>query len=99
MHRNKKIALVIVAYNEERLILPTLEKAPAFVDKIIVVSDASTDQTSSIVLERKKKDARVELIEHATNKGVGQAIITGYTKARDEKFDVTVVVGGDDQMP
>src|SRR5262249_53668720 len=99
MYRDRKIALVAIAHNEERLIVPTLEKVPECVDKVFVVDDASTDQTAELVRERTKADSRVELLAHKTNRGCGAAIITGYLAARAGAYDVTVVVGGDDQMP
>ena len=34
MYKNKKISLVIPAYNEEKLIKPTLENIPELFDKI-----------------------------------------------------------------
>ena len=43
MYRDKKISLVIPAYNEEKLIKPTLENVPQIFDKIYVVDDLSPD--------------------------------------------------------
>jgi glycosyltransferase involved in cell wall biosynthesis len=100
VYRDKKIALVIPAYNEERLIRPTLEAVPSLVDAVYVVDDASQDQTCQIVRDYSRdNDPRVELIPHESNQGVGQAIITGYQRSSDEGFDIAVVVGGDNQMP
>ena len=42
MYRGKRVALVIPAYNEERLIRPTVEQVPEMIDKVIIVDDAST---------------------------------------------------------
>lgn len=99
MYRKKKIALVIAAYNEELLITPTLEKVPKFVDRIFVVDDASTDATAEKIARCRSKDKRVEHILHEENQGCGGAVISGYLKARQGRFDITVVAGGDDQMP
>jgi glycosyltransferase involved in cell wall biosynthesis len=99
VYRDKKIALTIPAHNEERLITPTLESVPDYVDRIFVVDDGSSDTTCDVVRGLAKADARIELIEHGTNRGVGQAIITGYRQASEENCDVTVVAGGDHQMP
>lgn len=99
MYRDKRIALVIPAHNEEKLIVPTLEHVPAYVDCVYVVDDASTDQTSQRVLARAAQGFNVQLIRHETNQGPGGAIISGYKRARDENYDCVVVVGGDDQMP
>lgn len=51
MLNNKTIAVVIPAYNEEQQILEVLKTIPQFVDKIIVVDDASKDKTSLSCLE------------------------------------------------
>lgn len=49
MLQNKTIAVVIPAYNEEKQIASVIETIPAFVDKIIVVNDCSTDKTAEII--------------------------------------------------
>ena len=99
MYRNKKIALVIPAYNEEKLIKPTLEHVPALIDKIYVVDDASKDGMPQVVTAMAKNDRRIELIQHTQNTGPGAAIISGYRHSSREGYDITVVVGGDYQMP
>ena len=45
-----------------------------------------------------KNDKRIVGIRHKKNKGVGQAIITGYKEAVMLGYDVAVVIGGDNQM-
>ncbi len=99
MYRNRKIALVIPAHNEEKLIVPTLASVPELVDCVFVVDDASTDATRERVLARAAEGHPVQLLCHAQNRGPGSAIITGYKRARDDGFDCVVVVGGDNQMP
>jgi glycosyltransferase involved in cell wall biosynthesis len=92
----KTVAVVVPAYNEERLIIETLAGIPAFVDRIIVVDDRSKDETAQRA--REMGDPRVEVIVHAENRGVGGAIVTGYKRAREERMDVTAVMAGDNQM-
>ncbi|MFA6107767.1 MAG: glycosyltransferase family 2 protein [Candidatus Latescibacterota bacterium] len=99
MYRQKRVALVIPARNEERLIGPTLAAVPELVDRIFVVDDGSRDGTAEVVRQTAVADPRVALLSHEENQGVGQAIITGYRQASREGYDVTVVVGGDNQMP
>ena len=99
MYRSKKIALTIPCRNEERLIGPTLESVPESIDRIYVVDDGSTDGTRERVDKRRAVDPRVELLVHEENQGVGQAIITGYQQSSKDSYDITVVVGGDNQMP
>jgi len=98
MYKGLKIGLVIPAYNEEKLIGPTLEGVPDTIDKVYVVNDCSTDATKAIVEEFGNKDNRIELINNNPNKGVGQSIINGYMKAVEDDCDGVVVIGGDNQM-
>lgn len=98
MYRSLRIAIVVPALNEERLISQTLTDVPEFVDAIYVIDDGSTDKTASIVLQYAKLDPRIQLLQHIRNRGVGRAIITGYHKAYQDGHDIFVVVGGDAQM-
>lgn len=98
MYRDKKIALVIPARNEETRIEGTLKGVPALIDKVYVVDDASPDRQAAVILAYAKKDGRVELLRHDVNQGPGAAIITGYKKSSSDGNDITVVVGGDNQM-
>jgi len=98
MYRDKKISVVIPAYNEELLIADTIANIPAFVDSIVVVDDASTDATVERVRDRAQEDGRVQLIRHPKNLGVGAAISTGYIWCRDNDIDIAVVMAGDNQM-
>ncbi|MFH1045747.1 MAG: glycosyltransferase family 2 protein [Candidatus Omnitrophota bacterium] len=99
MYQGKKIAVVIPAYNEQRLIKPTLENVPKLIDKVYVVDDASSDSTPEVVREIAQRDNRIELIRHKVNQGPGQAIINGYKRSSADGYDIAVVVGGDFQMP
>ena len=98
MYKEKSVAVVIPAYNEEELIAKTLATIPELVDRIIVVDDASIDRTAEIAEKIAKEDSRVILIGHEVNQGVGGAIVTGYKRARDLEMDITVVMAGDAQM-
>ena len=99
MYRKKKIALVIPAYKEEKLIKPTLDAVPKLIDKIYVVDDKSPDNQNEVIEKCAKKDTRIILLRHEKNQGCGGAIITGYLQSSKDNNDVTVVVGGDNQMP
>jgi len=98
MYRKKKVSLVIPAYNEAKLIKPTLEHIPKLIDKVYVVDDHSQDDMAKVVYGMAKKDQRITLIEHEKNFGPGQAIITGYRQSSKDGYDIAVVVGGDYQM-
>ena len=92
----KRVAVVIPAYNEEKLIADTVGGIPGFVDRIYIVDDRSRDAT--VERARAIPDPRIEVIEHERNLGVGGAIVTGYQRAIDERIDVTCVMAADNQM-
>jgi len=98
VYKEKSVAVVVPAYNEEELIAKTITSIPELADRIIVVNDASTDLTVEIVEEMVERDSRICLMEHEVNQGVGGAIVTGYKSALDLKMDITVVMAGDAQM-
>jgi glycosyltransferase involved in cell wall biosynthesis len=92
----KRVAVVVPAYDEERLIGATLAAIPDLVDRIFVVDDASRDGTAERA--RAVGDPRVQVESHERNQGVGAAIVTGYRLAMAERIDVTCVMAGDNQM-
>ena len=92
------IVVVVPAYNEETQIARVFDLMPAFVDRIVVVDDASRDGTKDVVTTYAAHDSRIVLLRHERNSGVGAAIATGYKWARDSKADVAVVMAGDGQM-
>lgn len=96
MYRDLTIAVVIPAYNEDRLLPRTLSGIPAYVDHILVVDDASKDAT--VAGARARSDTRLEVLVHAANQGVGAAIVTGYRRALELEVDAAVVMAADAQM-
>lgn len=91
-----RIAAVVPAFNEEKMIATVIETMPDFVDEIVIVDDCSTDATSAVVSS--STDPRVRLIRHDVNTGVGGAIISGHRAAMAAGSDVNVVMAGDAQM-
>ena len=98
MYDEHSIGIVVPAFNEDRYIQTVIDNIPAFVDRIYVVNDGSTDATLKTVTSLNGKHERLTLINHSVNRGVGAAIITGYKKCLEDGVDVVVVMAGDDQM-
>ncbi|MGD9675617.1 MAG: glycosyltransferase family 2 protein [Candidatus Bipolaricaulia bacterium] len=99
MYKGKTICVVVPAYEEEKLLPRVVRTMPEFVDRIVVVDDASPDGT--LVAARavaSEQPERVIVLHHERNQGVGGAIVTGYLWARDHDMDVAVVMAGDAQM-
>ena len=84
------LSIVIPAYNEECGIGQTLDElksvlaSQAMTYEIIVVDDASTDQTAHIARQK-----GVQLISHKKNRGYGASIKTGVRKAMHETILIT----------
>jgi len=98
MYQGKTVAVVVPAYNEEKLIGKVLKTVPTFVDHLVVVDDASKDRTADLVREYQKDDSRVVFLQLKKNQGVGGAIVAGYKWARDHEIEISVVMAGDAQM-
>src|SRR5258706_12747459 len=84
VYRELRIAVVIPAFNERRKIVDTVATVPDFVDHILVIDDASLDDTArqaELAALGRGQPAGVEVIRHAANRGVGGAITTGYRRA------------------
>ena len=92
-------AVVVPAYNAAPAIESVLEAIPAVIRTIVVVDDGSTDDTAARVERFARTAARVVLIRHDRNRGVGAAMITGFTLAIEMGAEVVAKVDGDGQMP
>jgi glycosyltransferase involved in cell wall biosynthesis len=98
MYDDKSIAVVIPAYNEEKLLGKVVETMPDYVDYVVVVDDCSSDNTVAVAQKIVKTNKKLVLLKHQVNRGVGAAISSGYIWARDNDIDVTVVMAADFQM-
>jgi glycosyltransferase involved in cell wall biosynthesis len=101
MFQGRWVSVVVPAYNEEKLISRVLATMPELVDRIIVVDDASKDDTPAILATvQSELGERLRVIRHSRNQGVGAAIVTGYQAALDEAKTpgVVAVMAGDAQM-
>lgn len=92
------IVVIIPAYKVEREISDVLFSVPDYVRSIIVVNDASPDQTADVIKKIAKRDKRIILLNHERNQGVGGAMITGFKKALELGAQIIVKMDGDGQM-
>ncbi|HUR81617.1 MAG TPA: glycosyltransferase family 2 protein [Thermoanaerobaculia bacterium] len=93
------VAAVVPAYNVSAELSDVLRQMPMIFKTIIVVDDASQDATLSVAEGYAQLDPRITVLRHAVNRGVGGAVITGYTKALEAGADIIVKIDGDGQMP
>ena len=95
MMEGKRVVVVMPAYNASLTLARTHEEvlAHGFVDRVIVVDDASRDDTA----ERARALARTTVHVHAVNRGYGANQKTCYALALAEGADVVVMVHPDYQ--
>lgn len=95
-YRGMRVGVVVPAHNEQVHIATVITTMPDLVDHIVVVDDASTDDTAA--LAEKVGDPRVQVVRRARNGGVGAAILDGHRVMRELEVDASVVMAGDAQM-
>ena len=93
---HERIAVVIPAYRVARHIADVVSGIPDWVDRIVVVDDASQDGTFDLAAE--VRDPRVRVLRHPSNRGVGAAMLTGMDYAAGEGCTIVVKMDGDGQM-
>ncbi len=94
MLNGKKVIVVLPAYNAEETLESTYSEIPLdIVDDIILVDDASTDQT----VEVGKRIGIKHIIVHENNKGYGGNQKTCYDKAMELNADVIIMLHPDYQ--
>jgi glycosyltransferase involved in cell wall biosynthesis len=90
------IAVVIPAYRVASLITDVIARVPPEVNHIIIVDDASPDNLQEVL--QQIPDQRLIVLCHKTNRGVGGAMKTGFTKALELAADIIIKIDGDGQM-
>jgi glycosyltransferase involved in cell wall biosynthesis len=85
--RRMKLSIVIPAYNEAGTIegiLDRLNEAVSDFHEILVVDDASSDETANLVRKRAAGDPRIRLLQHEGNSGKTAALRTGFAAVTGE---------------
>jgi glycosyltransferase involved in cell wall biosynthesis len=97
MYKDRRIAVVIPAFNEACLVGQVIRSLPAYVDHVIAVDDCSGDDTPAAI-EACGADGRLVALRTPENQGVGGATMLGYGKALELGSEVVVKMDGDGQM-
>lgn len=92
-----KLSVIIPVYNQEKLVIRALDSIPKRDDiEVIVIDDASIDNTWNNLLEYRKKhfeEINIVLLYNEDNMGVGYTLNKGYDVASGEYI---VLLGSDD---
>jgi len=94
MYKNKKVVVVLPAYNAEKTLEKTFLEIPMnLVDEVILVDDNSIDETYALA----KKLGIKHVIRHEINKGYGGNQKTCYNKCKELNADIVVMLHPDYQ--
>jgi glycosyltransferase involved in cell wall biosynthesis len=95
MYRGKKIVVVMPAYNAAKTLVQTFDEVmeQQVVDRVIVVDDASRDETSAIA----RTLPNTMLFTHSKNLGYGGNQKSCYRLALQEGADIVIMVHPDSQ--
>lgn len=94
MIKNKKIIVVLPAYNASKTLHDTYKEIPFdIVDEVILVDDNSTDETLKIANDIGVKN----IIKHENNLGYGGNQKSCYNKALDLNADIIIMLHPDYQ--
>lgn len=93
-------SLIIFVYNEQdaignviKSLLSVLNRLNPEKSEIIIVNDGSTDNTLKIIQDF--DDKRIRIINHTKNRGIGEALLSGYKAAQYENI---CAIPGDGQF-
>lgn len=88
MFNNKRISVLIPAFNEEKSIARVIKELPkGFVDEIVVIDNGSTDATREVALRQGTK------VVEERRRGYGSACLKGLASIGET--DIVVILDGD----
>ncbi len=94
MYKNKKVVVVLPAYNASKTLEMTYKEIPMdLVDEVILCDDASSDETSNVA----KSLGIDHVIVHLENKGYGANQKSLYNKALEIGADIVIMLHPDYQ--
>lgn len=90
-----KLSIIIPAFNEQNRLPPTLHRLFRYLPglgcsyEIIVADDGSIDQTAELVRQLQNQDKNLVLVSDGINRGRGEAVRIGVSKAQGDLILVT----------
>ncbi|HWW77348.1 MAG TPA: glycosyltransferase family 2 protein [Pyrinomonadaceae bacterium] len=87
---SESVSVFFPAYNDEGtiagLVGDALAVLPSLAEdyEVVVVNDGSTDRTADVLEELARREPRLRVVRHETNRGYGAALRTGFASATKE---------------
>jgi glycosyltransferase involved in cell wall biosynthesis len=87
---SESVSVFFPAYNDEGtiagLVGDALSVLPLLAEdyEVVVVNDGSTDRTAAVLEELARREPRLRVVRHETNRGYGAALRTGFASATKE---------------
>jgi len=88
----KKICVLIPTYNNEKTLKRVIDGVLDYTESIIVINDGSTDSTLQIL-----EKYAITVINLSENKGKGNALKTGFRKAKESGYNYAITIDSDGQ--
>jgi glycosyltransferase involved in cell wall biosynthesis len=95
MGKPVRTLIAIPVYNEQRYVLPVLDKVLEFAPprgQVLVIDDGSTDATPTLLAQHP-----VEVIRHSKNRGYGRSMQDAFRWAAVDGFDWVITMDCDEQ--
>jgi glycosyltransferase involved in cell wall biosynthesis len=89
-----KCCILIPTYNNHKTLQRVIDGVLLYTNQIIVVNDGSTDETN-LILENYKN--QICIVTISQNKGKGNALRTGFNKARELRYNYVITIDSDGQ--
>lgn len=87
------IIVAIPVFNEANHVHAVLEEVRKYANRILVIDDGSTDDTS----KKLDQESNIERITHEKNKGYGAALISAFEYALKHSADILITMDCDGQ--
>ena len=87
-----RVLIAIPVFNEERYVLPVLDKVLRYAEDVLVIDDGSSDATPTLLARQE-----VDVIRHRTNYGYGRSIRDAFQWSRCYAYDWLITMDCDEQ--